>query len=68
LEPTVPVPQANREVLIPVWPRGTISAALNFPVTDGIAAAHPLDPSHAAPTPITDLAKKSLRFMEAPLK
>jgi hypothetical protein len=64
----VPVPQANREVLMPVWPRATISAALNSPVTGGIAAAQLFDPSHAAATPITDLAKKSLRLMEAPPK
>jgi hypothetical protein len=33
-----------------------------------MAPAHGLEPSHAAATPIADLAKKSLRFMDAPLK
>jgi hypothetical protein len=63
----VPVPQASREVLIPVWPKATTSAALNFPVAEGIAAVPPLGASHAAPMPITDLDKKSLRLMNAPL-
>jgi hypothetical protein len=42
--------------------------ALNFPVTGGMAPAHGFEPSHAAATPIADLAKKSLRFMDAPHK
>jgi hypothetical protein len=33
-----------------------------------MALAHGFVPNHVAATPIADLAKKSLRFMDAPLK
>jgi hypothetical protein len=33
-----------------------------------MASAHGFEPSHVAAAPITDFAKKSLRFMDAPLK
>ncbi|SPE22406.1 hypothetical protein SBA2_100003 [Acidobacteriia bacterium SbA2] len=52
----------------PVWPRVTISEALNFPATGGNASAHDFEVSHVPATPATDLARKSLRLMDAPPK
>jgi hypothetical protein len=45
-----------------------MSEALNLPADGGKASAHDFEVSHVPATPATDLARKSLRLMDAPPK
>jgi hypothetical protein len=46
----------------------TMSEALNLPADGGKASAQDFEVSHVPATPATDLARKSLRLMDAPPK